>query len=255
MPCLNPIPTPIGDHFWPCGRCAECCKKYSLEWAQRVLDEFNSCGRVGCFVTLTYDDEHLPSDRQLVKSDLQKFMKRLRKSLQPQKIRYFACGEYGGKGRPHYHAILFGYRPSDLVQVTDTAYRSASLARIWKLGFISVGDINLKTAMYCAKYLAKCDERYHDVKPFTLMSRCPGLGALVISPEMLLTGERFIDGQRFLIPRYYLDKLAQSGYNTDMLRSVRSQIVQDALSPDLEDAARASAAFLRSGKKRYTIHI
>jgi hypothetical protein len=37
-------------------------------------------------------------------------MKRLRKKIQPLKIRFFHCGEYGDKTRrPHYHALIFGY--------------------------------------------------------------------------------------------------------------------------------------------------
>ena len=61
------------------------------------------------FVTLTYDEDHIPSNHSLKKSDLQKWFKRVRKEIEPKKIRYFACGEYGDKTqRPHYHAIIFG---------------------------------------------------------------------------------------------------------------------------------------------------
>lgn len=43
----------------------------------------------------------------LSKSDLQKFLKRLRKAY-GKKVRYFACGEYGPKTfRPHYHLLFF----------------------------------------------------------------------------------------------------------------------------------------------------
>ena len=61
---------------------------------------------VNSFVTLTYDDEHLPGDQCLDHRDFQLFMKRLRKRFPS---RFFMCGEYGGlNGRPHYHSILFG---------------------------------------------------------------------------------------------------------------------------------------------------
>jgi len=55
------------------------------------------------FLTLTYDDLHLPDNGSLDKTHYQKFMKRLRKELNPsgtkpedyKKLRYFMCGEYG----------------------------------------------------------------------------------------------------------------------------------------------------------------
>ena len=69
---------------------------------------------VSCFVTLTYNDENLPKDNTLVKEDLQKFWKDLRYRIFPEKIRYFASGEYGDETqRPHYHAVIFNYFPDD----------------------------------------------------------------------------------------------------------------------------------------------
>lgn len=41
-----------------------------------------------------------------------KFLKRFRRAIAPAVVRYFLVGEYGDlNGRPHYHAILFGYPP------------------------------------------------------------------------------------------------------------------------------------------------
>ena len=67
-----------------------------------------------CFITLTYNNNNLPKYKSLVKKELQDFFKRLRKKY-GEGIRYYACGEYGPKGkRPHYHAIIFGWKPKDL---------------------------------------------------------------------------------------------------------------------------------------------
>ena len=62
------------------------------------------------FVTLTYADDQLPDGNSLCPEDVTKFLKRLRKRIDPVKIRYFLCGEYGegSTSRPHYHLILFG---------------------------------------------------------------------------------------------------------------------------------------------------
>ena len=60
------------------------------------------------YITLTYNDDHLPANGSLQPRDLQLFWKRLRKARTPG-IRYYACGEYGDQtARPHYHAIIFG---------------------------------------------------------------------------------------------------------------------------------------------------
>lgn len=129
----------------PCGRCIGCRLKYSRQWADRCMAEA-SYHDSNVFLTLTYNDEHLP-DRlvkevdvfdedgdyvstseelspfhPLVKRDLQLFIKRLRKRFPKQHIRYFACGEYGpSTHRPHFHLLLFGLRLPDLQYFkTDT---------------------------------------------------------------------------------------------------------------------------------------
>lgn len=58
--------------------------------------------------------EAQPSDRgTLSPRDLDLFIKRLRKSLEPLKFRYFAVGEYGSRSQhPHYHVFLFGVPPT-----------------------------------------------------------------------------------------------------------------------------------------------
>ena len=79
-----------------CGSCLGCRLDRARMWAARIVHESSlyddQCGN--SFITLTYDDDHLPEDEGLRKSDFQKFMKRLRKAM-PQKIRFFMCGEYG----------------------------------------------------------------------------------------------------------------------------------------------------------------
>lgn len=242
--CYKPITLSTGVQV-PCGHCEACQIQYNSDWTQRILDEFKAAGEKGCFITLTYNNENLPEDKQLRPDDLRLFLMRLRKSIYPTRFRYFATGEYGGKNnRPHYHAILFGYVPDDLVRFAENRFGSKKLERIWKKGFVSVGDINLKTARYCAKYLQKCDRRYHDVKPFCRMSNRPGIGASAVSPDMLLTGERYIEGHKFLVPRYYLRKLEQRGLSSAPLRAVRSQILDNQKPLDYNAFSKASDAKL-----------
>lgn len=112
-----------------------------------------------CFITLTYNDEKIPVDRSLDKTHFQKFMKRLRKKT-GEKIRYYQCGEYGENfGRPHYHALLFGYDFPDKKLYKHSGeyplWISSSLDSIWGLGFCNIGSVNFESAAYVARYVMK----------------------------------------------------------------------------------------------------
>lgn len=110
MMCAHPFVLTLKNGrriICPCGKCMPCRIARTRDWSIRLMMEEKTSTDT-CFITLTYDDEHLPENGSLVKSDLQKFWKRLRKDCN-SKIRYYACGEYGDeKQRPHYHAIIFG---------------------------------------------------------------------------------------------------------------------------------------------------
>jgi len=114
-----------------------------------------------CFITLTYDDTHLPSDQSLHYKDFQLFLKRFRKSLKGAKIRYYMAGEYGENyGRPHFHACIFGYDFHDkkLWKRTSSGsliYRSEHLETLWPFGYSSIGDVNFESAAYVARYIMK----------------------------------------------------------------------------------------------------
>lgn len=66
----------------PCGRCIGCRLNRSQGWAVRITHEASLYDR-NCFITLTYDEKHLPQDGSLVKKHFQDFMKRLRKRFVP----------------------------------------------------------------------------------------------------------------------------------------------------------------------------
>jgi len=150
-----------------------------------------------CFVTLTYDNEHLPPAGTLVKRDLQLFMKRLR-NARGSGVRFYACGEYGDvNGRPHYHALLFGVAFPDMVYFRQSKgghklYVSGELAKYWDAGNHLIGDITFESAAYVARYVMKKmtgekANHHYDVMDgdgvvtrrlpeFTNMSRRPGIG-------------------------------------------------------------------------------
>lgn len=132
----------------PCGQCLHCRINQSRVWTHRLmLEKFTS--QCALFVTLTYNDEHLPPDHNLRPKDLTNFIKRLRKIYAPIKIRYYAVGEYGGTTyRPHYHIVLYSDRhifPDDIEQ----AWRPGGVS----LGFVKVGELTSSSARYMTGYI------------------------------------------------------------------------------------------------------
>lgn len=172
------------------------------------------------FVTLTYSDENLPvvfGDTPILdKKDVQDWLKRLR-YFTGQRFRYFLCGEYGSKfGRPHYHAIIFGWFPSDAFvhewRGKYAVYRSRLLEKSWKWGFSTIGEVNPAVARYCSQYVIK---KAGSTGEFFLQSKMAGgIGAPYFdkfwsdfartNSAYLRFGERVIP---YPVPKYYLSRL------------------------------------------------
>lgn len=197
----------------PCGKCIECDLQRSNEWSYRIVNEA-SLYKDNCFITLTYRDNPI----ELNIRDYQLFLKRLRKKI--GHFRYFLCGEYGSKKkRPHYHIIIFGWKPSDLEYFfTDKSgnivYLSKEVESIWQNGFVSVGEVNLNTAKYVAKYMQKQVD-YGDLKkPFIRMSLKPGIGYnyFIQNKQCLQTDKIYYDGNYIKLPRYYLKIASRNGF-------------------------------------------
>ncbi|AJK28271.1 putative replication initiation protein [Eel River basin pequenovirus] len=182
----------------PCGQCIGCRLERSRQWAMRCMHEAQLHDD-NCFLTLTYDDEHLPEDGSLDVKHFQDFMKRLRERIKPRKVRFFHCGEYGEQTlRPHYHALLFGFDFPDRVFYTtrngNSLDISPTLQELWGHGFCTVGALTFESAAYVARYVLKkvtgdgAEDHYTrvnsetgeivKVRPeYTTMSRRPGIAA------------------------------------------------------------------------------
>lgn len=209
----------------PCGRCPACLKRRIHQWSFRLQKE-QEIALTASFITLTYDEEHLPYSEggypTLVKKDHQLFMKKLRKYLHQQrfaynitpntKLKYYAVGEYGDENhRPHYHSILFNL-PQQLIN------DESIIEQIWDKGTIQVAVCNTATINYVAGYINKRihpktqDELDDRLIEFSLMSK--GIGKNFITPQTqkyyqtqlqpFLTVE---NGQKLPMPRYYRQKL------------------------------------------------
>lgn len=211
----------------PCGQCIGCRLERSRQWAVRCVHEA-SMHDENSFVTLTYDDGHLPQGGTLVKKDFQDFMKRLRFGIAPQRVRFYHAGEYGAESwRPHYHALLFGKAFADQKLFTQERgvelFTSEELQSYWPFGFCTVGAVTFESAAYCARYLLNkitgeaakdhylsCDPdtgEVFELEPeYSTMSRRPGIGRGWIDKyesDVYPFDEVIVRGVKSRPPRYY----------------------------------------------------
>lgn len=208
----------------PCGQCIGCKLDRSLEWATRITHEASLHSK-SSFVTLTYEDRHLPPNQSLRKKDAQDFMKRLR-FFSDHPLRYYLCGEYGSESqRPHYHICLFGedfssdrvpWKPSSSGHML---YNSPSLTVRWGFGHCVIGDLTFETAAYTARYVTKkisgekAASHYGLREPeFSLMSRRPGIGDDWLKKNVvdLENGLCWASNGLTKMPKFYQKKISQN---------------------------------------------
>lgn len=206
MPCSSPIkgywsrkPHPVTGNRYvvfsprdgyvehpvllPCGKCITCRLARSFQWSVRCTCE-SYFHKENYFLSLSYDAEHLPEGSNLKRLDFQLFMKRLRKHFTGYKIKVFYCGEYGERrGRPHYHAIIFGLPLQEknyrllLLNYSRKGhpnYVNPVISRLWGKGLVTIGSFSSCSAAYVAQYCIK-KQKHNDsicnrVKPFIGMS-------------------------------------------------------------------------------------
>ena len=165
----------------PCGQCLDCKIKSSKEWALRSVAE-STMHVDNWFITLTYDDEHLPEriptfsrvdysfglHSPLVYKDFQDFKKRLLERMRDRfgvtDIRFLMCGEYGPKnGRPHFHVIFYGLPLPDVEKICERSFGGKSYVYLsskliddcWKKGYTTLGEVNWETSAYVGRYVLK----------------------------------------------------------------------------------------------------
>jgi len=204
----------------PCGKCLACRLEYARQTAIRCVHEA-SMYEENSFITLTYSDENLKNPK-LQYRDFQLFVKRLRSYIaesdydENKKIGIFVTGEYGDKTkRPHWHALIFNWRPSDLEQKYvsargDKVFTSKILERLWPFGFSELGDVTLQSAGYCARYATKKlshgRDGSHEFNPVSKRSSKHAIGKKWLEkfwPDVFNHGYVELNGIKMSIPRYY----------------------------------------------------
>lgn len=243
----------------PCGQCRSCRIHKSRDWANRCVMEATSYPQDHCwFVTLTYDDEHLPKGdimrSPLKPDDVTKFFHDLRQHYQRQHnwqgIRYFYAGEYGDIGqRPHYHILLFNCPVIDLKFYkvsynSDTYWTSPTFDKIWGKGYVVIGEMNWNSAAYTARYTLKklngeIGKEYYEsegvIPEFCRMSNRPGIGAaflekykdkIYMNDEIILPSPSY--GKSLIVkpPKYFDRKMKESENEQDVIKIIKTTDVR-----------------------------
>lgn len=220
------IPGLLGFEF-ECRKCLPCRLNLAREKAIRCVHEAKM-HKGNIFLTLTYDEEHLTSDRLQYK-DFQNFMKSLRETVTRKAyskshkdelyMPMMVTGEYGELNkRPHWHALIFNYFPDDAKPKYKTkdgehVYTSALIDKLWKKGNTEFGSVTMDSAGYVARYAAKKlvhgHDQDHDYHPIHKTSSRRAIGRSWIEKYYKHTFDHgFVtlpNGQTTKIPRYYTD--------------------------------------------------
>lgn len=185
---------------YPCRKCIPCLLRRQKAWVSRLVEELRN-HPYNYFVTLTYDDAHVPVDENgemcFDKQHLIKLNRDMRKRFQQGKLRnpvedillgspeflelpkdvkyqYYITTEYGPTTfRPHAHGVWYGLPESRAL--VEVLFRT-----LWPYGFVSVFPATEGAAGYISKYLVSDGvgkDSYHGngMPPFALMSKGLGL--------------------------------------------------------------------------------
>lgn len=220
-----------------CGKCPECRKQKSQDWIFRTFWELKDNINNVFFVTLTYDDLHLPyyNGKPVFNHfHVRDFLDRLRHS-KFGKFSYLLVSEYGGLfSRPHYHLIVI---PKKQLSQLDAYW---FIRDCWWYGdMLDVATLNsvkgqmLKAASYVTQYVNKdplfdLDEYEKD---FPSHYKCrlfcsAGYGKdffKYMTKDVLLRGFYYLpvgkngENVKFRIPRYYeMKKCYDYSYHKDL---------------------------------------
>lgn len=235
MQCFSPMHirnlNKTGPEFLtvPCGKCPACVQSRASSWFVRLAMQWKY-SESAYFLTLTYNDGHLPSPRRddngfihydVNKNDVRLYHYRLRKALgyKSKKLKYFLVSEYGPNPengwlyRPHYHEIIFSLDVEDVPKIE----------RAWKNGFVKLSEVNEERLRYVSGYSTEKLFVPCGAAPSFLMCS-NGIGSAYLS-EFDGFNDYYrpfvpFQGTKYPLPRYFKEKV--------LSKAVREQLAKDA---------------------------
>ena len=225
MVCQHPIN--LGGQTFPCGRCVACKIQRTSQWTLRLMHELDY-HNTSSFVTLTYDEAHVPDE--LKPKHLQDFFKRLRSHNVDRRIKYYACGEYGETfGRPHYHIIMYGIGVKEKEVIQDS----------WHFGFVKLGTVTPQSIRYVVSYIMDKEQSIamsefvgKKQPPFQRSSQGLGKQWLLENKEEVLKSLVIKSkGKELSLPKYYWNLIRDDvdDKTLDMIKVNKSEQRHDEL--------------------------
>lgn len=181
--CINPRLLDNGVEV-ACRKCWQCIENRKWDWVGRCIAESETAAE-SWVVSLTYGHDKVgrsdhPKAAVLTYSDVQKFLKLLRKWKYP--CRYICAGEYGSlKARAHWHIALFfsDKAPADIEEATECFSQA-----FWPHGFSYWTQATPERFAYVCKYIQK-DVDDDEAQGFLTQSRFPPLGTVYFQQRAL----------------------------------------------------------------------
>lgn len=208
--CENP-----NEFGYPCGKCRACrLKKANQKFVQGVYasDYYKKLYiKSGQFLTLTFNDEHLPDGLQ--HEIFSGFMKRLRKLDNTPDVKMTMAGEYGEENhREHFHVLFYNHRYS----IDDVNAAWIDVQTKEPLGFTYDGTLSPESMKYVCGYINKKGYVPDSGKrPPYGRSSCHIPDGMTESEveRMCRTGKVMYNGREYLAPdlykRRYADKWSE----------------------------------------------
>lgn len=229
----------------PCGDCWACLANKRAEWTFRLREEWKM-SLSAFFVTLTYNDWHVPRNKEgietLKKKDIVDYHKRLRKVIgknvhkverrlfKGRDFKYFNVGEYGEKTlRPHYHGIYFNIPASLMQELQDCWFKyNNELRQNGPIGYVRANELTNARIHYTTGYILTkknklCDQLGLE-KPKLLVSKGIGENYSEDALNRHVGNKRFfIDHQGFKmkIPRYIKERWDDDEWKEEYLETVK----------------------------------
>ena len=222
-PCLHVVPV-------PCGNCAGCRKDVIQMWSDRLSFETLTSKNPSTFLTLTFDDAHMPKNRSANIKHMQDFFKRLRyyhvDKRKFDNFRYFYTSEYGEQTyRLHYHAIITNLDGGVVETVEDISSAWADKYGN-RLGIAQVGSLRPGGIGYVLDYMHDENPLQNKVYKALGLSPCvhgmsKGIGKawiLAHKEEIIKSNGYYSNGVLRPIPRYFEEKLGMIKKNEYVYR-------------------------------------